>query len=213
MQSHALRRVTWSTATSRTTTAGASNWPESEADDASTEGWIGRRSMPRTTTPPPWARPRAIGTSQTGRPAATRLRKARGGSIDVRYGAGPRQRLDVFECGMPPAPTLVYIHGGYWQMNDKEPYAFLGEGVSPPGSTWPCGIHAGAGGAARRDRRGGSRGRRVGDRPREGVRRRSGSRVRDGALGGRHLTAMAMDDGRVAGGIAISGIYDLEPYV
>jgi len=50
-----------------------------------------------------------------------RLRKARGGSIDARYGAGPRQRLDVFEYGMRPAPTLVYIHGGYWQMNDKEP--------------------------------------------------------------------------------------------
>jgi arylformamidase len=33
MQSHAPRRVTWSTATSRTTTAGASNWTESEADD------------------------------------------------------------------------------------------------------------------------------------------------------------------------------------
>jgi len=32
-----------------------------------------------------------------------------------------------------------------------------------------------------------------------------------GHSAGGHLTAMAMDDGRVAGGIAISGIYDLEP--
>src|SRR3989441_11251216 len=42
-----------------------------------------------------------------------RLRKARGGSIDVRYGAGPRQRLDVFDCGMPPAPTPLYLHRGH----------------------------------------------------------------------------------------------------
>ena len=32
-----------------------------------------------------------------------------------------------------------------------------------------------------------------------------------GHSAGGHLTAMAMDDGRVAGGVAISGIYDLEP--
>jgi arylformamidase len=25
------------------------------------------------------------------------------------------------------------LHGGYWQMNDKEPYAFLGEGLLPSG--------------------------------------------------------------------------------
>ena len=32
-----------------------------------------------------------------------------------------------------------------------------------------------------------------------------------GHSAGGHLTAVAMDDGRVAGGVAISGIYDLEP--
>src|SRR5499433_3557964 len=57
------------------------------------------------------------------------IRKTPGTRLDLRYGGGPRQRLDVFPCGAPVAPTLVYIHGGYWQINDKEPYAFLGEGV------------------------------------------------------------------------------------
>src|SRR5580765_1422581 len=57
------------------------------------------------------------------------IRHTPGARLDLRYGAGPRQRLDVFPCSAPAAPTLIYIHGGYWQMNDKEPYAFLGEGV------------------------------------------------------------------------------------
>ncbi|MEO0357921.1 MAG: alpha/beta hydrolase [Pseudomonadota bacterium] len=45
--------------------------------------------------------------------------------IDLRYGAGPKQKLDVFTCGDPGAPTLFYIHGGYWQRGDKSVYSFL----------------------------------------------------------------------------------------
>jgi arylformamidase len=61
------------------------------------------------------------------------IRRTPGARIDLRYGDGPRHRVDVFPCGRPGAPTLVFIHGGYWQMNDKEPYAFLGEGLLPAG--------------------------------------------------------------------------------
>src|SRR5260370_42590228 len=35
--------------------------------------------------------------------------------LDLRYGAGARQRLDVFHCGMPGAPTPASIHGGCWR--------------------------------------------------------------------------------------------------
>lgn len=56
-----------------------------------------------------------------------------GGRLDLRYGTGARQRLDIFSCGAAGAPTVVYIHGGYWQANDKEPYACLGEGLLPAG--------------------------------------------------------------------------------
>ncbi len=48
-----------------------------------------------------------------------------GGQLDVRYGDGPKQLLDVFTCGKPDAPTLFYIHGGYWQRGDKSVYSFL----------------------------------------------------------------------------------------
>ena len=49
-------------------------------------------------------------------------------SLDVRYGDGEKQKLDVFRCGDASAPTLVYFHGGYWQRGDKSIYSF----IAPP---------------------------------------------------------------------------------
>lgn len=46
-------------------------------------------------------------------------------TTDIRYGAGEKQRLDVFRCGDAGAPTVVYFHGGYWQRGDKAIYSFL----------------------------------------------------------------------------------------
>ncbi|MEM9579883.1 MAG: alpha/beta hydrolase [Pseudomonadota bacterium] len=45
--------------------------------------------------------------------------------LDLRYGAGEKQKLDVFTCGDASAPTLFYIHGGYWQRGDKSVYSFI----------------------------------------------------------------------------------------
>ncbi len=45
--------------------------------------------------------------------------------LDVRYGEGEKQKLDVFSCGDASAPTLIYFHGGYWQRGDKSIYSFL----------------------------------------------------------------------------------------
>src|ERR1700676_5085970 len=47
---------------------------------------------------------------------------------DLRYGEGPRQRFDFFPCGQTGAPTLLFIHGGYWQMGDKEQFSFIAAG-------------------------------------------------------------------------------------
>lgn len=46
-------------------------------------------------------------------------------TLDVRYGDGEKQKLDVFRCADPSAPTLFYVHGGYWQRGDKSIYSFL----------------------------------------------------------------------------------------
>ena len=140
------------------------------------------------------------------------LRRARPARIDLRYGDGARQRLDLFACGTPAAPTLVYVHGGYWQTNDKEPYAFLGEGLLPAGFNLAL-VEYTLAPAARLDRIVAEvraavawvidHAKELGGDP--------GRVLLAGHSAGGHLTAMAMDDGRIAGGVAISGIYDLEP--
>ena len=140
------------------------------------------------------------------------MRKVPGARIDLRYGDGARHRLDVFPCGAPAAPTLIYIHGGYWQMNDKEPYAFLGEGLLPAGFNLAL-IEYTLAPAARMDQ--------IVDEVRRAVvwvidhaNELGGDPARvyvSGHSAGGHLTAMAMTESRLAGGVAISGIYDLEP--
>jgi arylformamidase len=45
---------------------------------------------------------------------------------DLAYGAGGRERLDLFR-GQAGGPLLVYIHGGYWQRGDKAMYSFVAE--------------------------------------------------------------------------------------
>jgi acetyl esterase/lipase len=140
------------------------------------------------------------------------LRKARGGRLDLRYGDGPRQRLDVFSCGTAAAPTLAYIHGGYWQTNDKEPYAFLGEGVLPAGFNLAL-VEYTLAPAARLDQIVAEVRAAVAwliDHAKELGGDPHGVFVAGHSAGG-HLTAMAMNDPRVAGGVAVSGIYDLEP--
>lgn len=54
-------------------------------------------------------------------------REALNCELDIRYGDGEKQKLDVYRCGSADAPTLVYFHGGYWQRGDKAIYSFLAE--------------------------------------------------------------------------------------
>jgi len=56
------------------------------------------------------------------------VRAAGGARLDVTYGARPRERLDYFSSGAKNAPLFVFIHGGYWQRNEKETFAFVAGG-------------------------------------------------------------------------------------
>ncbi len=48
--------------------------------------------------------------------------------LDVRFGASPRESLDVFPARSPKAPVHVFIHGGYWKMLSKNEFAFVALG-------------------------------------------------------------------------------------
>ncbi len=50
--------------------------------------------------------------------------------LDLRYGPGPKQTLDLFpgETSGPLRGTLLFIHGGYWRALDKSDHSF----VAPP---------------------------------------------------------------------------------
>lgn len=60
------------------------------------------------------------------------------GMLDVAYGAGEDDRLDIFPAALATpalAPALIYIHGGYWRSQRKEDAAsmaasFTGAGVA-----------------------------------------------------------------------------------
>ncbi len=59
------------------------------------------------------------------------------GELDVAYGpAGPRQTLDIFTPEADRAPILVFIHGGYWFFNSKDPRRFPAREFIPRGIAW-----------------------------------------------------------------------------
>ena len=63
--------------------------------------------------------------------------------LDVRYGPGPKETLDIFPAPNPGAgsgtgpgaPVLLFIHGGYWRAMDKSDYSFIADAFLPAGAT------------------------------------------------------------------------------
>lgn len=53
---------------------------------------------------------------------------------DQAYGAGERQRYDLFRArGAADAPLVVYIHGGYWQRGDRKAQSFIAKELNARG--------------------------------------------------------------------------------
>lgn len=66
--------------------------------------------------------------------AASRAARANCPAIlDVRYGAGPRQSVDIFPADDPAAPALVFVHGGFWRALGKEAFSGLAAAMRPKG--------------------------------------------------------------------------------
>jgi arylformamidase len=55
--------------------------------------------------------------------------------LDIRYGPGPLETLDVFPAASASAPVHLFFHGGYWRSQDKRDYAFVARRLVPAGVT------------------------------------------------------------------------------
>jgi acetyl esterase/lipase len=139
------------------------------------------------------------------------MRQQHSSHLDLRYGPRERNRIDFLKAA-DNAPTLLFIHGGYWQTRAKEVFTVFAEGpmahginvaligyTLAPDATLDqivAEIHQGIDYLA-------------GQLPALGA--DASAIVVSGWSAGGHLTSMALSHPKVRAGMAISGIYDLEP--
>ncbi|MBC8239841.1 MAG: alpha/beta hydrolase [Alphaproteobacteria bacterium] len=65
-------------------------------------------------------------------------RQLRGGDLNIPFGAGVDEVLDIFpaENGTAgPVPIQVFFHGGYWRMLSKDDYSYVARAFTPMGCT------------------------------------------------------------------------------
>jgi len=132
--------------------------------------------------------------------------------LDLIYGDAPRTRLDFFATNRTAAPTLLFFHGGYWQRNAKEGFSFIAEGPLVHGfnvavAGYTLAPEAMMDGIVREARA-------ALHWLHQHLAALGGDPMRlyvGGWSAGGHLTAMLMDEAVVSGGLAISGLFDLEP--
>jgi acetyl esterase/lipase len=139
------------------------------------------------------------------------MRARYGDHLDLRYGPRGRNRIDFLKAA-DGGPTLLFIHGGYWQTRAKETFtvfaggpmahginvALIGYTLAPDATLDQivAEIHQGLDFlVAKLPALGGDP---------NGI-------VVSGWSAGGHLTSMALSHPHVKAGMAISGIYDLEP--
>jgi arylformamidase len=143
--------------------------------------------------------------------ASAAYRAAHPAGLDIPYGPGARNALDLYPARDEAAPCLVFLHGGYWQRGARELFACFAEGpnaagwsvamvgytLAPEASLTRIVAETGAAldwltanGAA------------------HGIR---GPLILSGWSAGGLLTAMQLAHPAVAAGLAISGVYDLAP--
>jgi acetyl esterase/lipase len=142
---------------------------------------------------------------------SARLRAAHPEGMDLRYGPDERNRIDYF-AARRDGPVLAFLHGGYWQNRAKELFSFVAEGPL----AWGINVALIGYTLAPQKRLDGivAEIRAALGWLHTAVPLLGGDKARlfvSGWSAGGHLAAMAMDHPAVRGGLAISGIYDLEP--
>jgi arylformamidase len=138
-----------------------------------------------------------------------------GWTLDIPYGQGAREKMDIFGDG--EGPVLMFIHGGYWRSRDRKDFSHLAAGPAAHGLTvalpsYDLCPQVRIGTIVGQVRQAAAT-----------LYRRYGRRLAvAGHSAGGHLaaavlatdwTALAPDlpDGMVTGGYAISGLFDLTP--
>lgn len=58
--------------------------------------------------------------------------------LDIRFGDGPKETMDVFLSADANAPVHIFFHGGYWRSQDKKDYAFVARDLVAAGFTVIC---------------------------------------------------------------------------
>lgn len=66
--------------------------------------------------------------------ASALVRERSVATLDLPYGPGAGERLDVFPANAPGAPVLVFIHGGYWRALDKSDHSFVAPSFTADGA-------------------------------------------------------------------------------
>jgi arylformamidase len=149
--------------------------------------------------------------------ASAAYRETAHAELDLRYGPGDRHLYDLFFADSD-APLVAYVHGGYWQWGDRRLYSFLARGLNANGLTVAVPSYSLCPSVSVLDI--------VGELRRFLAVLWSRTRAYPLVIGhsaGGHLTAamVATDwrdvpdvpDDLVRGGIAISGLFDLQPLV
>jgi arylformamidase len=146
------------------------------------------------------------------RELSTAVRASPRARLDIPYGSRPRARFDYFPAGAARAPLFVFIHGGYWQRNDKDIFAFLAEGPRAHGIDVAVVGYTLAPDVRLTDIVGEIR------QALSVLRERADEFGFDhdrlfvgGWSAGGHLTAIVSGHPAFRGGLPISGIFDLEP--
>lgn len=139
--------------------------------------------------------------------AAAEAARAAHPPVEIAYGRGPREVMDLFEAS-PGAPVAVFLHGGYWQALDKSWFsglapALLAHGVSLAVPSYDLCPTVRLGGILRQVRT-----------AVELIRERTGVRpVVFGHSAGGHMAAGMLSEGRASAAVAISGVFDLRPLI
>jgi arylformamidase len=140
------------------------------------------------------------------------LRERRRFMRDLAYGTAPRARLDFYPAHAGRAPTVMFFHGGFWRRNSKEEFAFVAEGALGRGFNMAVVGYTLAPQA------------KIGEIVAEADSAATWLHANLYAMGqdpkhlyvagwsaGAHLASMIIDHPAVKGGLAASGIYDLDP--